>query len=139
MTWQMRALSAALKIQLQIGSVGSRRLLKCAKMGLLTMLKSVMSEHAVSPLRFATHRATLSLPLAFRRFQSTELKMTRIVWSARSGSLPLSSARDPTLPASAGHSNLICCVVSPGVPAKSAELFSEGLEMMFISVELQNC
>src|SRR5260370_27047676 len=90
----MRALLDALKIRLQIGSVGLLRLLECAKMGLLTMLKSVMSVHAVSPLRFATHRATLSLPLAFRRFQSTGLKMIRTVWSARSGSLPLSLARN---------------------------------------------
>src|ERR1700676_3293649 len=94
MTWPMRALLDALKIQLQIGSIGLLRLLKCASMGLLTMLKSVMSVHAVSPLRFATHRATLSLPSAFRRFQSTGPKMIRTAWSARSGSLPPSLARN---------------------------------------------
>src|SRR3984893_196975 len=93
MTWPMQASLDALRIRLPIGSVGLLRLLKCAKVELLTMLKSVMSVHAVSPLRFATHRATLSLLLAFRRFQPIGLKMIRTVWSARSGSLPLSLAR----------------------------------------------
>src|ERR1700730_14261848 len=93
MTWPMQASLDALRIRLPIGSVGLLRLLKCAKMGLLTMLKSVMSVHAVSPLRFVTHRATLSLPLAFRRFQSTGPKMIRTVWNARSARLPLSLPR----------------------------------------------